>query len=221
MTGAFEAARRNPVTGLLACAVGFAVVLVLAYWADPAPRWDESLLLAVRASPGTFANDLAFAVERLVSPLAQVGWTMLVALLALWLRRPRRALFAVAEVAGAAVVVQVLKIVLEHPRFRPGPDDPFFWHPVAKAFPSGNSAGALAIALAFLLVVPRPLRPATAAIGAAFTLAVSVGLLVLDYHYPSDVVGGWLVALGWCFALVALQRWKDGRTSAAGQRRTV
>ncbi len=154
MTGAFEAARRNPVTGLLACAVGFAAVLVLAYWADPVPRWDESLLLAVRASPGTFANDFAFAVERLVSPLAQVGWTVLAALLALWLRRPR-------------------------------------------------------------------LRPATAAIGAAFTLAVSVGLLVLDYHYPSDVVGGWLVALGWCFALVALQRWKDGRTSAAGQRRTV
>ncbi len=148
---------------------------------------------------------------------------MLAALLALWLRRPRHALFAIAEVAGTAVVVQLLKIALEHPRFRPGPDDPFFWHPVAKAFPSGNSAGALAIALAFLCVVPRSLRPMTAAIGAAFTLAVSVGLLVLDYHYPSDVLGGWLVALGWCFALVALQRRRgfSARASAAGQGRTV
>jgi membrane-associated phospholipid phosphatase len=133
-------------------------------------------------------------------------------LLALWLRRPRRALFAVAEVAGTAAVVQLLKIALEHSRFQPGPGDPFFWHPVAKAFPSGNAAGALAIALAFLLVVPRPWRPATAAIGAAFTLAVSAGLLVLDYHYPSDVLGGWLVALGWCFALLVLP---FGRTSQA------
>jgi membrane-associated phospholipid phosphatase len=126
-------------------------------------------------------------------------------------------------VAGTAVVVQLLKIVLEHPRFQPGPGDPFFWHPVAKAFPSGNSAGALAIALAFLLVVPRPLRPATAAVGVAFTLAVSVGLLVLDYHYPSDVLGGWLVALGCCFALVALQRRRRvaATASTAGQGRTV
>ena len=184
-------------------------MLVLAYWVDPFPGWDKDLLLAVRSAPGTFANDLAFAVERLVSPLAQVGWTALAALLALWLRRPRRALFAVAEIAGTAVVVQLLKIAFEQPRFHPGPDDQFFWHPVAKAFPSGNSAGALAIALAFLLVVPRPWRPVTAAIGAAFTLAVSVGLLVLDYHYPSDVLGGWLVALGWCFALVALRQWRE------------
>jgi membrane-associated phospholipid phosphatase len=204
MAGPLEAAGRNPMAGLLACTAGFAVVLALGYWVGPFPAWDKGLLLAVRSSPGTFANDVAFAVERLVSPLAQVGWAVLAALLALRLHRPRRALAAVAEIAGTAVLVQLLKIALEHPRFQPGPDDPFFWHPVAKAFPSGNSAGALAIALAFLLVVPRPLRSATAAIGAAFTLAVSVGLLVLDYHYPSDILGGWLVALGCCFALVAL-----------------
>jgi undecaprenyl-diphosphatase len=199
--------------GLLACTAGFAVVLVLAYWVDPFPGWDKDLLLAVRSAPGTFANDLAFAVERLVSPLAQVGWTALAVLLALCLRRPRRALLAVAEIAGTAVAVQLLKLAFEHPRFHPGPDDPFFWHPVAKAFPSGNSAGALAIALAFLHIVPRSWRPAAAAIVAAFTLAVSVGLLVLDYHYPSDVLGGWLVALGWCFALVALRQWRDEQSA--------
>lgn len=144
---------------------------------------------------------MAFAVERLVKPLAQVGWTVLAVLLALRLRRPRRAAFAAAEVAGTAVLVQLLKIVCENPRFQPGPDDPFFWHPVANSFPSGNSAGALAIALAFVAVVPRRWRPATVAVGAGFTLAVSTGLLVLDYHFPSDILGGWLVALGWCFAL--------------------
>jgi membrane-associated phospholipid phosphatase len=208
---AFEAARRNPTAGLLACAIGFAVVLILGYWVDPFPGWDEELLLAVRSAPGTFANDLAFAVERLVSPVAQIVWTVLAALLALRLGRPRRALMAVVEVAGTAVVVQLLKIALEHPRFRPGPDDPFFWHPVASSFPSGNSAGALAIALAFLLVVPRPLRVATVAMGTAFTLAVSAGLLILDYHYPSDVLGGWLVALGWCFALLALRQRRNAQ----------
>lgn len=90
--------------------------------------------------------------------------------------------------------MQLLKIALEHSRFQAGPGDPFFWHPVAKAFPSGNSAGALAITLAIS------------------TLAVSVGLLSLDYHYPSDILGGWLVALGWCFALVALQQRQEAQS---------
>lgn len=180
-------------------------MLVLAYWIDPFPPWDESLLLMARATPGTFANGAAFNIERLVSPLAQVGWTVLAALLGIWLLgRPRRAIFAVAEVAGTAILVQLLKIALERHRFHPAPGDPFYWHPVAKSFPSGNSAGALAIALAFLIVVPRTWRPTVAAVGAGFTLAVSIGLLILDYHYPSDVLGGWLVALGWCFALLVL-----------------
>lgn len=216
VAGAFEAARRKPVTVLVACVAGFAVVLSLAYWVDPFPGWDKELLLAVRVHPGSFANDLAFDVERLVSPLAQVGWTVLAVLLAVWLRRPRRAVFALAEVAGTAVVVQLLKVALEHPRFQPGPGDPFFWHPVAKSFPSGNSAGALAIALAFLFVVPRPWRRATSAIGAVFTLVVSAGLPVLDYHYPSDVLGGWLIALGWCFGLLALGQWWNERRTDEG-----
>ncbi len=121
MAEAFEAARRNPTAGLLACAVGFAVVLILGYWVDPFPRWDKELLLAVRSAPDTFANDLAFAVERLVGPVAQVGWAVLAALLALWLRRPRRALMAVAEVAGTAVLVQSAE---DRPRAPPLPPHP-------------------------------------------------------------------------------------------------
>jgi undecaprenyl-diphosphatase len=204
MMGALAAARRNPATGLLVCAAAFAVLLVLAYWVSPFPRWDEELLLLVRAAPGTPANDLAFAAERLVSPLAQIGWAVLAVLLALRLRRPWPAAIAAAEIAGTAIIVQLLKIACEDPRFQPRPGDPFFWHPVAKAFPSGSSAGAMSIAIAFLFVVPEAWRQTTAAIGGAFTLAISVALLVLDYHFPSDIIGGWLVALGWCFALVVL-----------------
>ena len=36
-----------------------------------------------------------------------------------------------------------------------------------------------------------------AAVGAVFALAVGVALLVLAWHMPSDVVGGYLLATFW------------------------
>src|SRR5260221_8443002 len=58
MAGAFEWARRNPVTGLLACVAGFAFVLVLAYWVGPTARLDRSMLNALSTPPHTFINEI-------------------------------------------------------------------------------------------------------------------------------------------------------------------
>jgi undecaprenyl-diphosphatase len=204
-----EKAERRPLAGCLACAISLAILVALAYWVAPAERLDNSVLSAFNTPPGPFVHDLAFLVEQLVSPLSQVIAVVLACLLALRLGRPPRAWFAVALVAGTALIVQVLKIALAHPRYQPVPGERFDWFPNTHAFPSGSSAGALSIALAFLAVVPDGWRRPTATIGIGFTLAVSVSVLVLNYHYPSDVLGGWLVALGWCFALLALRGRRD------------
>jgi hypothetical protein len=45
-----------------------------------------------------------------------------------------------------------------------------------------------------------------AALGAAFAVAVSYSFLVLGWHYPSDVLGGYLVATLWTLLAVAALR---------------
>jgi len=67
-----------------------------------------------------------------------------------------------------------------------------------------DAAGSLAMSLAFFTVVPLSWRRSTAVAGVAFTFYISFGVLVLNYHYPGDVVAGWLLAAGWWFALMAL-----------------
>jgi membrane-associated phospholipid phosphatase len=74
---------------------------------------------------------------------------------------------------------------------------------IALAFPSGHAAGSLAMSLAFLSVVPSSWRRPTAAAGIVFTLYISLGVLLLNYHYPGDVPAGWLLAAGWWFFLLA------------------
>ena len=70
------------------------------------------------------------------------------------------------------------------------------------AYPSGHTAGATSLALlaAFVLVaVLRPSPPATAAliawIGALAGTSMTVLLVAAEWHYATDAVGGFLVAV--------------------------
>jgi membrane-associated phospholipid phosphatase len=87
------------------------------------------------------------------------------------------------------------------------------------SWPSGHSAAALALVLSAVLVAPARLRPLVAVIGAAFTLAVGLSLLILAWHMPSDVLGGYLVA-ALCMAIAiaclraAERRWPTRRRPA-------
>ena len=66
--------------------------------------------------------------------------------------RRREVLAAVVVVSGANVTTQVLKVVLEHTRWKA------FEHgltmPWSTSFPSGHTTAAASIAVALLLVVP-------------------------------------------------------------------
>ena len=200
---AIEVARRHAVTGMVFCVLGFLVVWVLAYHVPPLERLDDFVLAAINSPPGTFSNEIAYVVELFADPVSQVLAVVAACCLAVIAGRPRGAFFAVALVAGTAIIVQILKFALEHHRYDAAAGDAFYWYPLSNAFPSGHSAGSLSIALAFLYVVPPSWKRPAAIAGAIYTLAVSSGLVVLNYHYPSDVLGGWLVAAGWCFALLA------------------
>lgn len=206
MTGAFEWARRNPVTGLLVCVAGFAFVLALAYWVGPTERLDRSMLDTLSTRPDTFINEVAYVGFQIVD--FTPAWVLagaLAVLIALAQWRIRDAVFAAALIAGTGGLILVLKALLANPRYQPVPigSDAYPWE---EAFPSGHAAGSLAWSLAFLSVVPISWRRPTAIAGVVFTLYISLGVLVLNFHYPSDVLGGWLLAAGWWFALLALQR---------------
>jgi len=70
----------------------------------------------------------------------------------------------------------------------------------------------MSLVLAAVLITPARLRPAVAALGAVFAIGVGYSVLAMSMHYPSDVLGGFLVAAGWALATVAAllvaERWR-------------
>jgi hypothetical protein len=79
----------------------------------------------------------------------------------------------------------------------------------------------MALAFAAVLVAPVAWRPLVAIAGAAFALAVSESVLLLDFHFPSDVAGGFICAIACGLMTVAAleaanERWpaRAGREAA-------
>jgi uncharacterized membrane protein len=79
----------------------------------------------------------------------------------------------------------------------------------------------MTLAFAAVLVAPAVWRPLVAVIGAVFALAVSEAVMLLAWHFPSDVAAGFLVATACALTTVAglqiaEQRWPErtGREAA-------
>jgi membrane-associated phospholipid phosphatase len=141
-------------------------------------------------------------------------YLVLVPLVVALLRGRFRVVLAIgAIVLGANATTELLKHVLVSPR-------PGEWVPgsAISSWPSGHSTAAMSLALASVLAVPARLRPAAAALGASLAIAVGYSVLATAIHYPSDVLGGFLVAATWALAMVAgllasERRWPVDRTS--------
>jgi hypothetical protein len=114
--------------------------------------------------------------------------------------RPRLAGAVIVLVGLTSVSSQLLKALLAYPRFGGLVNGA---HIAPEAFPSGHATAAMSIALAAILVVPSRARPLTAVLG--MTLAVAVGLTLVNIgsHFPSDVIGGFLLATFWTFVVAA------------------
>lgn len=195
---------KRPVAGCLCCVLGLALLVQLAFRTESFGRLDARILSHLSAHDSSFVAPAASFFSFLADPLPQLALLVGVCAIALGRGLPRLALASAVLVVGANVTTQVLKTALFHPRYQPI----LGYHQVgATAFPSGHATAALAMACAFALVVPGRWRPAAIALGALLTAAVGCSRVVLHSHYPSDVLGGWLVAAGWCFAVVAALRY--------------
>lgn len=144
-------------------------------------------------------SSTASFVAGLCNPNPYVYLCAVPVLVAIARRRPWVALAILTILLGANVTTQLLKPLLASPR----PNGLVVHGPSAASWPSGHATAAMSLALCMVIAVPARLRPLVAALGAAFAVAVSYSFLTLMWHFPSDVLGGFLVASTWTLLAVA------------------
>jgi membrane-associated phospholipid phosphatase len=182
------------------CTAAAAAVWAVAFHVPAVQQADIRLWEHVlwRGGPRTagLANDLL----SLFDPARGALLTVALVGAALLAGRRREALLAGIVVAGAGLGAHFLKAALAGQR-----DFPLGHYMPAASWPSAHTAGVVGLAIALVIVSPPALRRLAAVAGAAVSAATMLAILVLGTHYPSDVLGGGLIAVGWaCLATAAL-----------------
>jgi membrane-associated phospholipid phosphatase len=195
---------RNALLGAGACLVLLALVWFATFHVGSFRHADESGFLQFNDLQSH--RSIAWLVQHLVrqfDPDRYVFLVLVPMIVALLRRRPRVVVGIGAIVLGANATTELLKHVLVPP----------------GSWPSGHATAAMSLVLASVLAVPARLRPAAAALGASLAIAVGYSIVSAGLHYPSEVLGGFLVAGAWTLAtvgglLAAERRWPVERSSS-------
>jgi membrane-associated phospholipid phosphatase len=193
--------RRRARTALFGAAMG--VVLLAATWYAAhyialGRSADASVLRGFADLTRPRLDRLANFIAQLCSPNEYVFLAVVPVIVALVRRRPRVAGMIALVLLCANETTQLLKPLLA------GPHDYVQGVPLGEhTWPSGHATAAMSLALCSVIAAPPRRRPVVAAGMAAFAIAVSYSFLELAWHYPSDVLGGFLVASTWTLLGVA------------------
>jgi membrane-associated phospholipid phosphatase len=157
--------------------------------------WDRSLVEFFDRRYYDF--DLVREVARvLVKASIALGVLVAAALLAALVvaGELRRAAFWGLTVAGALLFTRILKELIERPEIGV--------HQREYSFPSGNATATTAGLLALVLLLPSSrLRRITASAAVVILPVYGLALVLLLWHYPSDVAAGWALGIAWVLAL--------------------
>lgn len=200
------------ILGLLVTALG---VVGFAGLADAAKEGNGLAAIDPRVTADFIAHrtpdrtDVARGISLVGDVPVLLLLTAIVAL-ALWVRtrRLQPGILLAVGMAGAGILTYGLKVLIE--RHRPGPA--FELGPIETdfSFPSGHTLGSTVFFLLLAVLVwrsdvRRTTKIAATVIAVVLSLAMGLSRVYLGYHWGTDVLAGWLIALTWlCLLATAI-----------------
>jgi membrane-associated phospholipid phosphatase len=184
------------------CGAGIGVLLLVALWyvafhVGAVRQADATILDGFLGLDGPRVDHVANFVAGLCDPKPYVFLAALPVLVAFLRGRPRVAVTIALILLCANETTELLKPLLAaHRDHATMPVD-------AASWPSGHATAAMSLCMCWVIAVSARWRPAVGAAMAAFAIAVSYSFLALGWHYPSDVLGGFLVAAVWASVWIA------------------
>jgi len=226
VTAPVDPVRRSGVSrrgGAILLFVASASALVFAALATTAASgrtssWDSGVFAALYSgeathAPGGATGSSSPSVHRAVAAGNLLGsWeilTLFVAVVALVLVVRGRGGAAVFLVAGSAVALLVPVLKQAFGRTSPFPEVGVY------GFPSGHAMGPMAVAASCVVLLWwTSWRTLVLVVGAIAVTAIGVAAVSDGGHWPSDVLGGWLLALAWVCTIAWAHGWWCARARA-------
>lgn len=171
--------------------------------------FDKTLLSAIHELQSPLATKFMLVVTQLGTGEVVFGLTVI--LMVLWALRRRYAdMISIAVLAlGSKVVIDISKVIIG--RERPTLFEHLVFEP-SKSFPSGHAVISVTVFgfLAYLALTARKglwkWRTSAAAGLAVIILLIGFSRLYLGVHWPTDVIGGYLIGVVWLLLCISFRR---------------
>ncbi len=166
--------------------------------------FDEAILLHIYGGATPFWDHFFLTVTHLGDFIGIIGFGgILLALLGLR-HKYRDMILLGSGVAGAALINVILKSIFERTR-------PDLWEQLINeasfSFPSGHAMASSAFAFSVIAVFwYTRYRYLALVLGVLFMFVIGFSRLYLGVHYPTDILGGWLVSAVWVGCVVLIVR---------------
>lgn len=164
--------------------------------------FDSSVLVWINSKASQTYDSLFIVITELGG--VYVVATTTLALFLYFLRKKfyAKAILVALGVGGAAAIGYMLKALFERTR-------PDLWEWIITetnfSFPSGHAIGCSALALCVVALLWNTKWRYYAVVGAViYVFVISFSRLYLGVHYPSDIIGGWLLSSAWVALLTSL-----------------
>lgn len=192
------------VTGMLLSEVAENVVN-----AEPMVQIDSQFTHWLFQGRTSQLSRLFYGITWFGSRYATVGFTLVGSMALLWQHQRRNALILWLLLGGVSLFVQVGKRTFDRTR----PLQVAYYPETGYSFPSGHSAVAMTLyGLLAYWAIRRLRNPAGRVLvglsAVCLILAVGFSRIYLGVHFLSDVLGGYLLGIGWLSVGIILTEWQ-------------
>jgi membrane-associated phospholipid phosphatase len=190
---------RRPLLAAGTCVALAGLVYLLVCHVAFAQRVDSRVLADAMAHRTPGREDVASGIVSLFNPVPFVVLASLIVAAAIAAGRVRAGLVVGASMVASAASAEWLKPLLAVQRQYPD-----YHYMPAASWPSAHTAAIVSLLLGLVILLPPRLRPTAAALCGGFGLLALGSIVLMGFHYPSDVLGGVLVATAWSAVALAL-----------------
>ncbi|TVQ47966.1 MAG: phosphatase PAP2 family protein [Gloeocapsa sp. DLM2.Bin57] len=157
--------------------------------------WDSAILLGIHSQSQPILDQLAIMTTDLGEVTGIIILSLPIWLLLAYQKKPLILAYLIVTIFSSSLVNLIVKLSFQ--RMRPQLWDVFYL-PHSFSFPSGHAMGSMTLVMALLLITRGTIWHNICLIwGSLYLLLIAWTRLYLGVHYPTDILGGWLLAIVW------------------------
>ncbi|CQR25755.1 membrane-associated phospholipid phosphatase [Streptococcus varani] len=175
---------------------------VVKFYPDYLVGFDRTIQMAIRGNLPQMGTSFWTTVTKLGNVVSIFGFVFVLAVFFYWKRWKAESYFLVGSLILMAGVSSALKFLYQRPR----PTIEWLIDTVGYSYPSWHTASTMLVAGVLVIVLNQRcqnkwLKYLGQALLVIIAILVALSRVYIGVHFPTDIIGGWLLALALLFGL--------------------